>query len=247
MLASAKVAVLAESDLTGRRRAHRQARPRARPVEGFFDDLQPGDYVVHHVHGVARYAGMVKRAIGGGDRDYLLLEYRGDDKLYVPSDQIDAITPYSGGDSPSLSRLGGTDWQKQKARVRAAVARGGAGAGGPLPAADHRARPRLLARHPLAARARAGLSLHRDDRPAASRRGREGGYGEAGPDGSAGLRGRRLRQDRGGGPRRVQGGAGRAAGGSARSHDPPRPAALPDVLRPLRPLPGEGRDAVAAS
>ena len=50
----AKLAILAEPDLTGRRRPHRQARPRPRPVEGFFDDLQPGDYVVHHVHGVAR-------------------------------------------------------------------------------------------------------------------------------------------------------------------------------------------------
>jgi transcription-repair coupling factor (superfamily II helicase) len=121
VLPRAKVAVLAESDVTGRRRPHRQARARARAVDGFFDDLKTGDYVVHHVHGVARFAGMVKRSIGGGERDYLLLEYRGADKLYVPSDQIDAITPYSGGDSPALSRLGGGDWQRQKARVRAAV------------------------------------------------------------------------------------------------------------------------------
>jgi transcription-repair coupling factor (superfamily II helicase) len=121
VLPAAKVAVLAESDLTGRRRAHRQARARPRPVEGFFDDLQQGDYVVHHVHGVARYGGMVTRAIGGGERDYLLLEYRGDDRLYVPSDQIDAVTPYSGGESPALSRLGGAEWTRQKARVRAAV------------------------------------------------------------------------------------------------------------------------------
>jgi len=121
VMPAAKVAVLAESDLTGRRRAHRQARARPRPVEGFFDDLQPGDYVVHHVHGVARYGGMVMRTIGGGERDYLLLEYRGDDRLYVPSDQIDAVTPYSGGESPALSRLGGGEWTRQKARVRAAV------------------------------------------------------------------------------------------------------------------------------
>ena len=61
---------------------------------------------------------MVKRAIGGVERDYLLLEYRGDDKLYVPTDQIDAVRHYTGGDSPSLSKLGGGDWQKTKARVR---------------------------------------------------------------------------------------------------------------------------------
>jgi transcription-repair coupling factor (superfamily II helicase) len=121
VLPSAKLALLAETDVTGRRRAHRRARPRARPQEGFFDDLAPGSYVVHHHHGVARYAGMVRRAIGGGERDYLLLEYRGGDKLYVPSDQIDAITPYTGGETPTLHRLGGSEWQRTKARVRASV------------------------------------------------------------------------------------------------------------------------------
>ena len=117
-----KLAVLAESDVTGRRRAHRRARPRRREAQGFFDDLKPGDYVVHYQHGVARYGGMVTRAIGGVERDYLLLEYRGDDRLYVPSDQIDAVRHYTGGESPSLSRMGGGDWQKAKARVRSAVA-----------------------------------------------------------------------------------------------------------------------------
>ena len=117
-----KLAVLAESDLTGRRRAHRRARPRRRDAEGFFDDLKAGDYVVHHQHGVARYGGMVKRAIGGVERDYLLLEYKGDDRLYVPSDQIDAVRHYTGGDSPTLNRLGGDGWQRTKAKVRAAVA-----------------------------------------------------------------------------------------------------------------------------
>jgi len=121
LLPSVKLAVLAESDVTGRRRAHRRARPRKAAAQGYFDDLKAGDYVVHHQHGVARYGGMVKRAIGGVERDYLLLEYRGDDKLYVPSDQIDAVRHYTGGDSPSLSRLGGGEWQKSKAKVRAAV------------------------------------------------------------------------------------------------------------------------------
>ena len=77
---------------------------------------------MHYQHGVARYGGMVTRAIGGVERDYLLLEYRGDDRLYVPSDQIDAVRHYTGGESPSLSRMGGGEWQKAKARVRSAVA-----------------------------------------------------------------------------------------------------------------------------
>ena len=118
---AAKVAVLAESDLTGRLRPHRGARARARATDGFFDDLAPGDFVVHRQHGVARYAGMVTRTVNGASRDYLLLEYRGDDRLYLPSDQIEAITPYSGGESPTLSRLGGTDWSRTRARARAAV------------------------------------------------------------------------------------------------------------------------------
>jgi transcription-repair coupling factor (superfamily II helicase) len=121
VLPAVKLAVLAEADVTGRRRAHRTARPRRRDAQRFFDDLTVGDYVVHHHHGVARYGGMVKRAIGGVERDYLLLEYRGDDKLYVPSDQIDAVRHYNGGEAPSLNRLGGDGWQRTKARVREAV------------------------------------------------------------------------------------------------------------------------------
>ncbi|HEX2576615.1 MAG TPA: DEAD/DEAH box helicase, partial [Aquihabitans sp.] len=121
VLSGVKLAILAESDFTGRRRAHRAPRPRKRDTAGFFDDLKPGDHVVHHQHGVARYGGMVKRAIGGVERDYLLLEYRGDDKLYVPSDQIDAVRHYTGGEAPTLSKLGGGDWTKTKARVRSEV------------------------------------------------------------------------------------------------------------------------------
>ncbi len=118
---SSKVAIMAESDLTGRRRTHRKARKRANTAQDTFDDLSPGDYVVHHQHGVARFAGMVTRAIGGVERDYLLLEYRGDDKLYIPTDQIASVRHYTGGDSPSLSKMGGSDWAKAKAKVRSEV------------------------------------------------------------------------------------------------------------------------------
>ena len=120
-LPDSKLAVVAESDLTGRRHAHRRPRPRKRDTAGFFEDLKPGDYVVHYQHGVGRYGGMVKRTIGGIERDYLLLEYRGADKLYVPSDQIDAVRQYVGGEAPTLHRLGGADFAKAKARVRSAV------------------------------------------------------------------------------------------------------------------------------
>jgi transcription-repair coupling factor (superfamily II helicase) len=121
ILPDVNLAILTEGDVTGRRRTHRVPRPRRTDAAAFFEDLQPGDYVVHHHHGVARYGGMVKRAIGGVERDYLLLEYRGGDKLYVPSDQIDAVRHYTGGETPSLNRLNGSEWQKTRARVRQAV------------------------------------------------------------------------------------------------------------------------------
>ena len=118
---SAKIAILAEGDLTGRRRTHRQPRARKRQSAGFFEDLHPGNYVVHHQHGVGHYEGMVKRTIGGVERDYLLLAYKGGDKLYIPSDQIDTIRQYVGGEAPVLHRLGGADFAKAKSRVRSAV------------------------------------------------------------------------------------------------------------------------------
>lgn len=121
VLPDVKLAVLAESDLTGRRRTHRPSRRRKRDTQRFFEDLREGSFVVHHQHGVARFGGMVTRAIGGNERDYLLLEYRGGDKLYVPSDQIESVRHYTGGDTPTLSKMGGADWNQTKAKVRSAV------------------------------------------------------------------------------------------------------------------------------
>ncbi len=118
---NAKLAIVAEADLTGRRRAHRASRPRQRQGTTTFEDLKPGNYVVHHIHGVGHYEGMVKRTIGGVERDYLLVAYKGGDKLYVPSDQIDTLRQYVGGEAPALHRLGGSDFAKSKSRVRSAV------------------------------------------------------------------------------------------------------------------------------
>ncbi len=118
-LPRARLSVLAEADLTGRRRSHRRARPRQGTAG--FDDLKPGSYVVHVHHGVGRYEGMVTRALGGAERDYLLVAYRGEDRLYIPSDQIHVLRPYSGGEAPSLHRLGGGDFASAKSRVRSAV------------------------------------------------------------------------------------------------------------------------------
>src|SRR5215211_6478956 len=117
---AAGLAVIAEADLTGRRRVHRRPRGARRGAD-FYDALEPGDFVVHYQHGVGRYKEMTTRAIGGVERDYLLLEYRAGDKLYVPTDQVGAVRRYTGGETPTLNRMGGSDWEKTRARVRSAV------------------------------------------------------------------------------------------------------------------------------
>lgn len=119
----ARVAYIGQGDLTNKRRAHRGPKAKGSARAQVFDALSVGSYVVHDHHGVGKFQGMVKRNIGGVERDYLLIDYRGNDRLYIPSDQMDAITPYLGGDSPSLSRLGGSDWNKTRSKVRQAVDR----------------------------------------------------------------------------------------------------------------------------
>ncbi|MFZ4586004.1 MAG: transcription-repair coupling factor, partial [Acidimicrobiia bacterium] len=121
VLQGTNVALISETDLTGRRRVQRTPRG-ARKGADFYDSLQPGDFVVHHLHGVGKYEGMVTRAIGGVERDYLLLAYKGGDKLYVPTDQVGLVRRYTGGEAPTLHRLGGADFAKSKGKVRAAVA-----------------------------------------------------------------------------------------------------------------------------
>ena len=120
---SARLAVLSESDLSGRKRSHRSRsqKGRRRSVQVDFEALEVGSYVVHDTHGVAIYQGMTKRMLGGAERDYLLLEFKGSDKIYVPTEQVALITPYLGGEKPVLSRLGGSDWQVTKAKVRKAA------------------------------------------------------------------------------------------------------------------------------
>ena len=115
---------------------------------------------MHHQHGVARYGGMVKRAIGGVERDYLLLEYRGDDKLYVPSDQIDAVRHYTGGETPdAVAGSAAATGSKTKARVRAAVSEIAQELVVLYQKRVHTPRPRLPARHAVAARARGRLPV----------------------------------------------------------------------------------------
>ena len=125
---SVRLAVLTESDLAGQRTASKDMRMPTRR-RGGIDPLQlaAGDYIVHEQHGVGRYLEMTSRNIQGAVREYLVIEYapgkRGQppDRLYVPTDQLDQVTRYVGGEAPSLHRLGGADWAKTKGRARKAV------------------------------------------------------------------------------------------------------------------------------
>src|SRR5437763_211017 len=88
-----------------------------------FSELRTGDIVVHEDHGVARFAGFETRTVAGITRDYLYLEYQGDDRVFVPTDQLAKISRYvgAGGDHPPLSKPGGTRWETMKARARRAA------------------------------------------------------------------------------------------------------------------------------
>ena len=115
------LAVLGEQEIAGRRRAHRRVPPVATGSVGAAatPTCSPGDYVVHHRHGIGRFEGLVTQRLGGVERDYLLVAYAGQDRLYVPTDQLAAVRRYTGGEAPRLSRMGGADWERTQDRVRA--------------------------------------------------------------------------------------------------------------------------------
>ncbi len=123
-----RLAVYPEHRLLHRRRAERPERARAGTRRGAlrsFTELRTGDIVVHEDHGVARFAGFETRTVADVTRDYLYLEYQGDDRVYVPVDQLAKISRYVGagaaGAQPPLSKLGGTRWETMKARARRAA------------------------------------------------------------------------------------------------------------------------------
>ncbi len=127
---AARLAVLSESDLTGKggvstkdmRRMPSRRKNMVDPLQ-----LRPGDYVVHDQHGVGRYVEMTQRTVQGAMREYLVVEYaaskRGQpaDRLFVPTDALEQVTRYVGGDAPTLDRIGGSDWSARKGRARKAV------------------------------------------------------------------------------------------------------------------------------
>jgi transcription-repair coupling factor (superfamily II helicase) len=117
-----RLAVYPFRRLVHRRRRVEERAPGAGRGRLAFSDLRIGDYVVHEDHGVARFAGFETREVGGVTRDYLYLEYKGEDRVYVPTDQLAKLSRYVGaGGAPTLSALGGKRWQNMKARARRAA------------------------------------------------------------------------------------------------------------------------------
>jgi transcription-repair coupling factor (superfamily II helicase) len=90
-------------------------------------ELRAGDHVVHEQHGIGRYVELVQRTVNGADREYLVIEYaaskRGQpgDRLFVPTDALDQLSRYVGGETPALHKMGGAEWKQAKARARKAV------------------------------------------------------------------------------------------------------------------------------
>ena len=121
-------AILTEGQLLAKKTA-RTPKPKKTPSNRkkleSFTDLTPGDLVVHEHHGIGRYVGMEQMKVGGATKDYVKIAYQGTDTLYVPATQLDLVSKYigSGGENQSvrLNKLGGDQWQKAKAKAKAAA------------------------------------------------------------------------------------------------------------------------------
>ena len=118
-----RLVVVTEQDIFGHQK--RRTAPRAPKGEriAHFREIKPGDYVVHVNHGIGKYLGVVTLDVGGIHKDYLHIKYGGDDKLYVPTDQVQLLQKYIGteGEVPRLHRMGSTEWIKAKARAKKSV------------------------------------------------------------------------------------------------------------------------------
>ena len=119
VIPGAHLAVLSVSDLASRTAKSRRRARRVDPTSVTFP-FKPGDYVVHATHGIALFSDIVRQEVAGRERDYFLLEYAGEDKLFVPLEQVDRITRYVGpdGSSPRLTRLNTADWSRATGRAR---------------------------------------------------------------------------------------------------------------------------------
>lgn len=119
-----KILVLTENEVFGtfRKKAHKSKKQKGSKIE-VFTDLKVGDFVVHEHHGIGQYIGIEKIEVQNIKKDYLCIKYKGEDKLYVPVDQMSLIQKYIGSDSekPKLNKMGSVEWVKTKERTKAAI------------------------------------------------------------------------------------------------------------------------------
>jgi transcription-repair coupling factor (superfamily II helicase) len=113
--------LVTDRELFGSVRVRRPKALRRVVPRDVLERLTQGDLVVHIDHGIARYERMLRRGTSGEERDYLELSFSGTDKIFLPVEQINRISRYSGGENPALSKLGGADWLRTKQRVKRAV------------------------------------------------------------------------------------------------------------------------------
>lgn len=117
-----RYAVISDREAFGAKKRPPEKKKKSKTIE-VFTDLKVGDYVVHENHGIGQYLGIEQLKIDGMTKDYLHIKYAGNDKLYIPTDQLDMIQKYIGGEDkgPKLNKLGGTEWVKVKARAKKAI------------------------------------------------------------------------------------------------------------------------------
>src|SRR5512133_2504134 len=120
-LPDSRLVLIAEEELFGKRvRRRGVSEVRKKQVLASLAELKPGDFMVHIDHGIGRYHGLQHISVGGIGGDFLLLEYAGSDKLYLPVDRLGLVQRYIGpeGSQPGLDKLGGTGWEKSKGKAR---------------------------------------------------------------------------------------------------------------------------------
>ncbi len=119
-----RLTLITDVELFGFVKQPRSARKRPIPHQWFLPQLAPGDYVVHVDHGIARFRGLTRMSSEGMEKEYLVLEYAGGDRLYVPTERIDRVSRYigAGDQAPNLSRLRTPEWQRTKNRIKESVA-----------------------------------------------------------------------------------------------------------------------------
>ena len=125
----AKFSLITERDFAGSKAQDGEKSSLAARRKNRIDplSLKEGDFVVHQIHGIGKFIEMVERVVNGTKREYLVIEYasskRGQagDRLYLPTDSLDQVSKYVGGESPTVHHMGGADWQKAKGKARKAV------------------------------------------------------------------------------------------------------------------------------